>query len=109
MKGLFLACALALPIGAMHHADPGGYDSPYTRDSFLEEYRQLKNILEFMYPYHEFLIIPAILHHQHPGQGWIRIPLEWNEHIIYKRPRDWLKVPQTHTKTTDQAQLSLAA
>jgi hypothetical protein len=77
--------ALALPAG-FFHGDDGGHNNPFTRETFLREYRWIKTLLERSYPGHEFLFIPQKWHKQHPGHGWIEVEFRWRGHLIYRRP-----------------------
>jgi hypothetical protein len=151
MKSIFLACALALPVASIHHADGwsekkerirnyqinrfikrlrydmpgyeiqiiekgppegkgwekvdilyedyevyrrpkkstdfGGFDSPDSREAFLEEYRWIHDFLEKQYPNHEFLIISHELVYQ-PPPGWtLIVHIVWNGYRIYRRPK----------------------
>jgi hypothetical protein len=81
IKEAFLVCALSLPLASANK----GYNNPFTRESFLKEYKWIHDLLEGMYPGHEFLIIPHRISHQTPV-GWFEIPFQWRGHNLYRRP-----------------------
>ncbi len=81
MKTLFLCAALALPM-ASDHID-GGEDT-YKRETFIKEYKQLREILSRIHPGHEFLIVPNKMARRAP-EGWIQSPYVWWGHVIYIR------------------------
>lgn len=79
----FLISALALPVPSVHHAGTNNRD---TAESFFKEYQWIHDLLERMYPNHDFMIIPDRLHQQ-PPPGWIEVPFFWRSHYIYRREK----------------------
>lgn len=81
---LFLTCALALPVTAVHHPSDNGGTNESDKQAFLREWKWLHDLLERQYPDHEFLIIPVQYEETPPGWTWV--PFGWRGHLIYKRP-----------------------
>lgn len=66
--------------------DSGGYDTPGSREAFLEVYRNVHAFLEKQYPGHEFLIISHELSYR-PPPGWtLIVHIVWDGYWIFKRP-----------------------
>lgn len=60
----------------------GGHNG--NTEAFLREYKWLHDLLERTYPGHEFFIVPKHMNIRPPG--WERVYLEWDGHLIFKRP-----------------------
>ena len=84
VRELFLVCALALPLANVPPGDAGGHDNTDTKETFIREYNWLKDFLKEKHPHDEFLIIPNEYDKRPPG--WVRLPIEWRGHIIYRKP-----------------------
>lgn len=61
----------------------GGHDSPDSKESFLKDYRYIRDLLEKAYPGHEFLIVPDE-YDITPKEGWDELPFKWRSHTIFK-------------------------
>ena len=79
----FLICALALPVGMIHHDDGGHNDT--SKDVFIHEWKWLEELLKHQYPDSEFLILPKDRGIVPPG--YEEVDLFWRNHAIYRRPK----------------------
>lgn len=79
VKSLFLACALALPVGSVHYQPKDSLSV----GQYLVQLKELKRFQAAIDPRSDWQVVPDVMHLIR--RGWELLPFQYRGNLIYRR------------------------